>query len=79
MRLEKERGELISKADVQMAASDAAAAIVSILQNLPAEIAAIFATPEQKRDVRAKIQQKVDIAQHAMWTAMKGEQEDDDE
>ncbi len=77
LRVARERGELISRAEVQTAASDAAALIVTILQALPAEIAAVFATPEQKREVRAKVQQRVDQAQHALWRAMKGDEQDD--
>ncbi len=77
LRVDRERGEVISRAEVQTAAADAAALIVTILQALPAEIAAVFAAPEQKREVRAKVQQRVDQAQHALWKAMKGDEQDD--
>jgi phage terminase Nu1 subunit (DNA packaging protein) len=78
IKLERERGSLIPRAEVQTNAADAAALIVNTLQSLPAQIAAIFATPEQKREVRAFIQDKIDAAQQSLYKAMKGEKDDDE-
>lgn len=77
IRVEREKGNLISRAEVQTAASDAAALVVTILQALPAEIASIFATADQRREVRAKVQQRIDQAQHALWKSMIGNDEND--
>lgn len=71
-RAARERGELIERAAVQSSFVSAGALIANILQNLPAEIAAIFADPETKSEVRLKVQTRVDQVQHALYTALKG-------
>lgn len=70
-RAQRERGELISRAEIDSAFASAASVVSSILQGLPAEIASIFADPEQKNEVRAKAQERVDQMQHALHSAMK--------
>ncbi len=56
---------------------EAGARIAAILQNLPAEIASIFADPDKKAEVRLKVQTRVDQAQHTLYTSMRDYGEDD--
>lgn len=73
----RERGELVERAAVHTSFVEAGALIASILQNLPAEIAAIFADPDKKAEVRLKVQTRVDQAQHALYKALKDSGQDD--
>jgi hypothetical protein len=67
----KERGELVERARVQSSFVAAGALMASILQNLPAEIASIFADPDKKSEVRIKVQTRVDQMQHALYAALR--------
>lgn len=77
-RAKKERGELVERAAVQSSFVSAGQLISNIMQNLPAEIAAIFADPDKRAEVRLKVQTRVDQAQHALYSALRdyGETED---
>lgn len=76
-RAAKERGELVERANVHSSFVAAGALIASIMQNLPSEIANIFADPDKKSEVRAKVQTRIDQVQHALYKALKGFGEDD--
>jgi phage terminase Nu1 subunit (DNA packaging protein) len=76
-RAARERGELVERAAVHTSFVEAGALVASILQNLPAEIAAIFADPDKKAEVRLKVQTRVDQAQHALYKALKDCGQDD--
>lgn len=76
-RAKRERGELVERAKVQSSFIEAGARIAAILQNLPAEIASIFADPDKKAKVRLKVQTRVDQAQHTLYTSMRDYGEDD--
>lgn len=76
-RAAKERGELVERAVVHSSFVAAGAMIANTLQNLPAEIAAIFADPDKKTEVRLKVQTRVDQAQHALYKALKDSGQDD--
>lgn len=76
-RAQRERGELIERAKVQSSYIAAGALIANILQNLPAEIAAVFADPATKAEVRLKVQTRVDQTQHALYQALKDYGNDD--
>lgn len=76
-RARKEAGELVERAQVQSSYIAAGALIANILQNLPAEIAAIFADPDTKAEVRLKVQTRIDQTQHALYSALKGYGQDD--
>lgn len=71
-------GELVERAEVQSSFVAAGALIANILQSLPSEIAAIFADPDTKSEVRRKVDDRINQMQHALYTALKnfGEQED---
>ena len=71
LRKQREAGEVVLKTDVHKAGADAGKLIASILRNLPSEIAAMFVDPETKADVRTKVQERVDQAQHAIYVAAK--------
>lgn len=76
-RARRERGELVERAEVHSSFIAAGALIANILQNLPAEIASIFAEPDKKSEVRLKVQTRVDQAQHALYKALKDAGQDD--
>lgn len=76
-RLKRERGELVERAGVYSSGVTAGQAIANILQNLPAEIAAIFAEPDKKAEVRLKVQTRCEQAQYALFNALKGYVDDD--
>lgn len=76
-RLKRERGELVERAGVYSAGVSAGQAIANILQNLPAEIASIFAEPDKKAEVRLKVQTRCDQAQYALFNALKGYADDE--
>lgn len=76
-RARRESGELVERSAVQSSFISAGALINTILQNLPAEIASIFADPEKKTEVRHKVQTRVDQVQHALYSALKNYGEND--
>lgn len=76
-RAKRERGELVDRAEVHTSFIAAGALIANILQNLPAEIAMIFADPDKKAEVRLKVQTRVDQAQHALYKALKDAGQDE--
>ncbi len=76
-RADKDRGILVEREQVLSSHVSAGALIANILQNLPAEIAAIFASPDVKTEVRAKVQTRVDQIQHALYSALRGMGESD--
>jgi phage terminase Nu1 subunit (DNA packaging protein) len=76
-RLRKERGELVERVQVQRSFVQAGALVANILQNMPAEIAALFPDPEMKAEVRRKVQMRIDQTHHALYSAVKGFGEED--
>jgi hypothetical protein len=70
-RAARERGDLVERAKVQSSYIAAGALISNILQNLPATIAAIFADPGTKTEVRLKVQTSIDQTHHALYQALK--------
>ena len=66
LRTQKDAGALIQRTEVAASGFEAGRIVSMILQNLPAEIASIFADANQKEEVRAKVQQRVDQMQHAL-------------
>lgn len=76
-RARREAGELVERVKVQSSYIAAGALIANILQNLPTELAAVFADPDTKAEVRRKVQTRVDQAHHALYAALKGYGEDD--
>lgn len=76
-RARREAGELVERAKVQSSFITAGALISGVLQNLPAEIASIFADPDTKAEVRLKVQTRIDQAHHALYAALKDYGEDD--
>jgi hypothetical protein len=70
-RASREAGELVERAKVQSSFIAAGALVANILQNLPAEIAAIFADPATKAEVRLKVQTRIDQTHHALYSALK--------
>ena len=76
-RAQREAGELVERAKVQSSFIAAGALVANILQNLPAEIASIFADPATKAEVRLKVQTRVDQTHHALYSALKDYGEDD--
>lgn len=70
-RARREAGELVERAAVQTSFVAAGALIGTIMQNLPAEIASIFADPDKKAEVRHKVQTRVDQVQHALYSALR--------
>ena len=76
-RLMRERGELVERAAVQSSFIAAGQLIANNLQNLPAEIAAIFADPDKKAEVRLKVQTRIDQMQYALFSALKGYGDDE--
>lgn len=70
-RARREAGELVERAQVQSSYISAGAMIANILQNLPAELASIFADPGTKAEVRLKVQTRIDQAHHALYAALK--------
>jgi hypothetical protein len=70
LRTQKESGSLIPRTEVAASGFEAGKVAAMILQNLPSEIASIFADPNQKDEVRAKVQQRVDQMQHAIHSAL---------
>lgn len=79
LRRQREQGEVVARVDVHKAAYSAGKLVASILRNLPSEIAALFTDPETKSEVRAKVQQRVDQVQHALYTAGKEAAAESDE
>lgn len=77
LKLKREAGELVERAKVQSSFIAAGALVANILQNLPAEIAAIFADPDTKAEVRLKVQTRIDQTHHALYSALKDYGEDD--
>lgn len=77
-RAAKERGELVERAEVHSSFLTAGALIANIMQSLPSEIAAIFADPNTKAEVRRKVEDRISQMQHSLYTALKnyGEPED---
>lgn len=76
-RARREAGELVERAKVQTSYIQAGALIANILQGLPAELAAVFADPDTKAEVRLKVQTRVDQAHHALYAALKDYGEDE--
>lgn len=76
-RAQREAGELVERAKVQSSFIAAGALVANILQNLPAEIASIFADPATKAEVRLKVQTRIDQTHHALYSALKDYGEDD--
>ena len=70
-RAKREAGELVERAQVQSSFIAAGALVANILQNLPAELAAIFADPDTKAEVRLKVQTRIDQTHHALYSALK--------
>ncbi|MGZ6199173.1 MAG: hypothetical protein ACXWNL_16175 [Vulcanimicrobiaceae bacterium] len=70
-RAAREAGELVERARVQSSFIAAGALVANILQNLPAEIASIFADPATKAEVRLKVQTRIDQTHHALYSALK--------
>jgi hypothetical protein len=70
-RAQREAGELVERSRVQSSFISAGALVANILQNLPAEIAAIFADPATKAEVRLKVQTRIDQTHHALYAALK--------
>lgn len=71
IRAARESGELVPREAVHVAGFKAGKLISGILQNVPAEIAAIFAEPERKAEVRAHMQTRIDQVLHALHSALK--------
>lgn len=70
-RAAREAGDLVERTKVQSSFIAAGALVANILQNLPAEIAAIFADPATKAEVRLKVQTRIDQTHHALYQALK--------
>lgn len=66
----RERGDFLERKIVEDSGHEAMKIVASLLQNLPTEIAAIFADPETKAQVRTKVQERVDQMQHAMHKSL---------
>jgi dGTP triphosphohydrolase len=77
LRTQQQAGSLIERTTVQDSFVTAGKLIGTILQNLPDEIAAVFADFNKKAEVRAKVQTRVDQMQHALYQALKGYEPDE--
>jgi phage terminase Nu1 subunit (DNA packaging protein) len=77
LKARREAGEVVSRHEVRRAGFEAGKLIASIIQNLPAEIASIFADPTKKAEVRSHVQTRVDQVQHALFTALKDHRTDE--
>ncbi len=71
IKAQRESGELVLRSRVHTSGFKAGKLIASILSNLPAEVAAIFAEPERKAEVRAHMQTRIDQVMHALHSALK--------
>lgn len=67
---QREAGLLIEKSTVRDQGIEAGKIVTSLLNALPTEIAGIFADPERRSEVRAKVQERVDQMIYALHAAV---------